>query len=84
MTLLVRVKLTEVVAASDAACIVTWPLGRFNTTAVDLLVACVTLPPGLDLSLAIGLSSSNEKAAPKDRQRSFRKMAGKPKPPRHR
>ena len=43
--LLVRVKLTAVLAAIESAVVVIRPEGLFSVTAVALLVACVTVPP---------------------------------------
>ena len=42
---LVKVKLTEAPPESNALFIVIWPVTLFSVTPVDLLVACVTVPP---------------------------------------
>ena len=60
MVLLVRVKLTVVSDASAAAFMVTCPQLAFNVTAVDLLVACVTVPPAPVLyPIALPVPASN-------------------------
>src|SRR5205085_3964388 len=42
---LLTVKETIAAAASDALCMVIWPDTLLTVTLVDLLVACVTVPP---------------------------------------